>query len=283
MRVSPPRITPDPTPAPKPPMGAPGADAYRQAGFVLGGDTALILDGLTLEGAVAAASADAKHRTQQLAAGMGQWSRSWLCRQQALHAVQSGNYAAAFPLVRAAADYLAAEVALLRTGAAEWQGWLDTGGIAQAPEAHAMEFRLHAFRSAESLASLPELGALYRQASDLALSHFGTTLLLAGNESTPDRVLMTFGDRDFHLGLAELALGFLLTLGAVQGDTLREFEAVFNLPDAAALEAHAASARALAAGRDRCRMETTELGGETRYLVSNWRRQSGAAPKRVLL
>lgn len=264
-------------------MGTPAADAYRQLSFVLGAEVALALEGLAAEGQVAEASADARHRTLVLAAALGQWSRGWLSRQQALHAVQWGNYAAALPLIRAAADYLAAEVALLRSGAREWQEWLEGGGIGQAPAEHAAEFRLHAFRSAESLAALPELGAVYRAATDLALPHFGATLLLAGNDSTPERVLMTFGDRDFHLGLAELTMGFLVTLGALQCDVLREFGGVFNVADAGELERVSTRGREAAGRRERCRVEQIERDGEVRYLVSNWRRQAGGAPKRVLL
>ena len=178
---------------------------------------------------------------------------------------------------------IVAPAVVLQDGAAEWQEWLDSGGLGQARGQHATEFRLHAFRSAEALASLPELGELYRQATDLALPHFGATLLLAGAESTLERLAMTFGDRDFHLGLAELALGFVLRLGAIQCDVLRESGSVFNVPDGLALEHHAAAARQLASRRDRCVIEQIEVDGEPRQLVSNWRRQPGSTPLRVLL
>ena len=38
-------------------------------------------------------------------------------------------------------------------------------------------------------------------------------MLLAGSDSAPDHVAMTFGDRDFHVGLAELH-SWLLRLGS---------------------------------------------------------------------
>jgi hypothetical protein len=284
IRVSPPRIFPQATGAAKPPMGAAGsADAYRQTAFVLGGDVDLALEGLNLEGGIADASSGAKHRTQEMASALGLWSRAWLCRLEALHALQWGNYAAALPLIRSAADVQAAELWLLRTGAAEWGEWLSHGGISPAPEEHATEYRLHAFRSAEILAAHEILGPLYRAATDLSLSHFGTTLLVAGNDSTPERVLMTFGDRDFHLGLAELALGWVHLLSVAQVEACIEFERVFSVAAGGGLTDFAARARRSAARADRCRVESIEKDGERRYLVVNWRRAPGAAAKRVLL
>ncbi|MCC6383246.1 MAG: hypothetical protein IT304_12125 [Dehalococcoidia bacterium] len=283
MRVSPPRVFPTPVAAVRPPLGSPAADAYRQTGFVLGGEVETILAGLAAEGEMAAASADAKHRTQLLAAAMGVWSRAWLCRLQALHAIQAGNYAAALPLIRAAADCQAAETALLESDAGEWRAWLEEGGIAQAPADHATEYRLHAFRSGEALARHEDLGELYRAVTDLALPHFGATLLLAGSDSTPERVLITFGDRDFHLGLAELGAGWLARLALSQAATLLAHPDVFNVAAPAALEEAAAAARALVARPDRCRMEAVQRGGERRYLMHEWRRTPGATPKRLLL
>ncbi len=284
IRVSPPRVFPDATRAPKPPAGSGGSvDAHRQTSFVLGKDVDLILRGLELEGGVAQASSGAKYRKQLTAAGLGLWSRGWLVRLEALHAVEWGNYAAAFVLCRAAADYEASELYVLRDVAAEWQEWLDDGGLASAPAEHGTEYRLHAFRAAEILAAHEILGPVYRTAMDLSMPHFGATLLLAGNDSGPERVLMTFGDRDFHLGLAEIALGWLLSLGVAQLEAAIEFEGVFGIPARDVVEAHSREARAAAAARDRCFVETIERDGERRYLVQNWRRAPGAAPRRILL
>ncbi len=283
-RVSPPRISPAATRAGKPPAEANGsADAYRQTSFVLGGEVETILDGLNLEGAMAEASSGAKFRSQRMVAALGLWSRAWLSRLEALHAMEWGNYVAAIALVRAAADYQASSLYVLRTGAAEWDEWLDGGGIALAPDQHATEFRLHAFRAAEVLAAHDILGPVYRTTMDLSLSHFGSTLLVAGNESAPDRVLMTFGDRDFHVGLAELCLGWLAQLGMAQIDAVAEFDGVFAIPDKGRVEDWRAQAGKLVAGRDRCRIEAIERDGEKRYLIENWRREPRSAPKRLLL
>jgi hypothetical protein len=284
LRVSPPRIFPEATRAGRPPSGSAGSgDAYRQTGFVLGKEVDLVLRGLQLEGAVAAASSGAKYRTQTAAAALGPWSRGWLTRLEALHAAEWGNYVAAMPLLRAAADSEAACLAMLRDQAAEWNEWLDQGGVCLAPSVHATEYRLHAFRSAETLAGHAILGPVYRAATDLSLPHFGATLLLAGNDSSPDRVLMTFGDRDFHLGLAELVLGWLLMLGVAQCETLAEFPAVFATGERAEIEQWVAESTDVTARGDRCTIEAVDMDGEKRYLVHNWRRAAGAAQKRILL
>ncbi|MBE7519310.1 MAG: hypothetical protein HS107_08690 [Thermoflexaceae bacterium] len=281
-RVAPPRVFPVAGHAPKPPTGGP-ADAHRQTSFVLGADAELVVEGLTLEGAVAQAATGARLRTQQLASALGLWSRAWLCRLEALHALEGGNYAAAVTLIRSATDFQAAQIYLLRQGAAEWLMWLEQGGIALAPEEHATEYRLHAFRAAEVLAAHPILGPLYRMVMDLSMPHFGATLMLAGSESTPGRVAITFGDRDFHLGLAELCLGWLLQLHVAQAHTLVEHAEVFGVTTPAALEDMARQSAAAAARDGRCTMEAVEREGIKRYLVHNWRRRPGSASSKLLL
>lgn len=281
-RVAPPRVFPGATRAAKPPAGGP-VDAHRQTSFVLGAEADLVVEGLVAEGSVAEASTGAKLRTQQLASALGLWSRAWLSRLQALHAVEWGNYVGAVTLIRSAADYQAAQIYLLRQGSAEWLMWLEQGGIALAPEDHATEYRLHAFRAAEVLAAHPILGPLYRTVMDLSMPHFGATLLLAGSESTPERVAITFGDRDFHLGLAELCLGWLLQLHVAQAGALIEFADVFGVQDRVTLENLARRCEEVAARRDRCAVEAVERDGMKRYLVHNWRRRPGSAATRLLL
>ncbi len=284
VRVAPPRVFPSATRAAKPPAEAQGsADAYRQATFVLGAEVDLVLRGLNLEGQVAEASRGAKFRKQPTVAAMGLWSRAWLTRLEALHSVEWGNYVAAMPLIRAAADHEAGEVYLLRQDAREWEEWLEQGALASVPADHATEFRLHAFRAAEVLAQHEILGRLYRVSTDLSLSHFGSTLLLAGNDSSAERVLMTFGDRDFHLGLAELCLGWLLELGLAQFEAVATAGGVFANEDPGAATQWCGEARALLARNDRCRVDVVERDEVQRYLVQNWRRAPGTAARRVLL
>ena len=284
MRVGPPRVFGVAAPASRPPAdSAGGVDAFRQTGFVLGADVDLVVEGMSLEGGIAEASSGAKFRKQITAATMGLWSRAWLVRLQALHAAQWGNYVAALTLVRAAADAQAGVVYLLRTGAVEWEEWLAEGGVGLAPDAHATEFRLHAFRAAEVLAPHPVLGPIYRAATDLSLPHFGATLVTAASDSDDDRIAVTFGDRDFHVGLAELVLGWLLQLSAAQIEDVRSFPEAFAVPDASSLDAFVGRARAAAEAPGRCCISMLERQGEQRYLIENWRRSPGSAGKRLLL
>jgi hypothetical protein len=250
---------------------------------VLGDDVDAVLGGLGLESAAAEASGGAKFRKQPTAAALALWSRSWLARLEALHATQVGNYVAALPLVRAAADYTAAELAMLDSEAAEWVEWLEGGGVSPAHELHATEFRLHAFRSAETLARYTGLGRVYRESSDLSMPHFGATLLVTANESTPERVLVTFGERDFHLGMAELVLGWLLTLGVESLAAVGRAGPQLAPVDPGTAADWTAQAGRLIDRRDRCRIEEVEFEGAARQIVAGWRKRDGDAARRILL
>lgn len=283
-RVSPPRIFPVATRASRPPADSAGSpDAYRQAGFVLNDDLDLAIRGLELEGAIAEAAAGARYRNHAVASGMALWSRSWLARLQAIHAVEWGNYPSAFPLLRAAADYEAASIHLIQTSASEWRDWLSSGAIAPAPADHATEYRLTAFRAAEVMAANEPLARIYRATTDLSMPHFATTLLLAASDSTLERVLATFGDRDFHFGLAQLALGWILELSALRVATVTASETPFPVPDLSAIDRFSADVGARLAVRGRCRLEIVERDGHPRYLVHEWRRLPSAQGKRLLL
>ncbi len=281
-RISPPRIDPRAARAARPPADLVGsANAFRQTSFLLGEEADLVVEGLNLEGAHATAASGSKYRTVAVAAVFGPWSRGWLARLQALHALEWGDYSSAVVLVRAAADFAAAAAALAGPGLEEWSAWLADGGIGDAHELHAARFELHPFRSAEMLARVPGLGAVYREASDLALPHFGATAVITAAESNAERVLATFGDRDFHLGLAELVLGWLLRLGLVHQETVGNCPAMPAPPERSG-EWRTRAERTLAR-RDRCRIEWVEVAGTERPLVLNWRREPRAAPRRVLL
>ncbi|GIW12840.1 MAG: hypothetical protein KatS3mg062_0279 [Tepidiforma sp.] len=282
-RISPPRVETSVSRAPKPPAELAGsANAFRQTGFLLGEDVELVLEGLRLEAGHAESASGAKFRNRVAAAVFGPWSRGWLARLQALHAAEWGDYSSAAVLTRAAADFEAAAVAHLRDGAAEWSAWLDNGGLREAHEHHATEFRLHQFRSAETLAASPGLGVVYREASEFALPHIGVTALLTASESNAERYRATFADRDFHLGLAELVLGWLLRLGLAHAEYFAE--AGPSLPPMPAETGPWAERAARAIDRrDRCRLETVEVGGESRTLVVNWRREPRSPARRVLL
>ncbi len=282
MRISPPNVSPEPTPATRPPQGSAEADAYRETSFVLGAEVETVLRGLRLEGAAAAASAGAKFRKPRTAAVLALWSRSWLLRLEALHAVQWGRYAAAPPLVRAALDAIAAAAAARDGG--EWEEWIGRA-VTLRPDAHGYEVPLGPFRSAETLASDPELGTLYQECTLFTMPHFGSTLLLVAEQSNPERFAVSFGDRAFHLGLAELALGWLLRAGLRLLELIDEWSSAGILGPVDEAEAAVFRSEAEAALRrgERCRLERATVSGEERTIVVNWRRQPGSAPRRFVL
>ena len=280
-RVSPPRIHPEAERSSRPPAGAAGSvDAHRQISFVLGETVELVLEGLRLESAVASEAAGARYRNITVAALLATGSRAWLARLEALHAIESGAYAAAVPLVASAADHEAACAAILQGGDA-WQDWIGADGVGDLPEAHATELALG---SPPDDAGCPELLADVRAATEaLARPSPGASALLSGGESGPGRLAVTFGDRDFHMALAELTTGWLLALGVANVELLLEAGDVLPISDADALDRWTRSARRELDAPRRCRIERREVAGAERYVVENWRRAPAGAVRRIVL
>lgn len=256
-------------------------DAHRQTAFTLGDELDHALAGLRLESAVAEASAGARHRTVVVAALLATGSRGWLTRLQALHAVEWGNYAAAVALVARAAELEAARAALIADGGASWRGWLDSDGLRDLPEERAAGIALGAPPATVPLPA--RLAETLAAAGALAEPSPGASVLIAGGDSGPGRLAVTFGDRDFHLGLAELASGWLLALGAAGAELLLADECPLPLPDAGALRGWGREAERLLSEPRRCRMERRAEGDGERYIITNWRRAPTGAGRRLVL
>ena len=281
-RVSPPRVYPEAERSSRPPAGAAGsADAHRQTSFVLGETVELVLDGLRLESAVAKEAAGARYRNVTVAALLATGSRAWLARLQALHAIEWGAYVSAVPLIAGAAEQEVACAALLQEGETAWRDWLDEDGLSDLHEAHATQFAL---APPPEAGALPELLAGVRDAaSALAQPSPGATVLLVGGESGPGRLAVTFGDRDFHMALAELTSGWLLALGVAKVELLLDAGDVLPISALDGLRRWARSARRELEAPRRCRMERREVGGADRYVVENWRRAPAGAVRRIVL
>lgn len=279
-RVSPPRVYPEAERSSRPPAGAAGsADAHRQTAFVLGETVDLVLDGLRLESAVASEAAGSRFRNVTVAALLATGSRAWLSRLQALHAIEEGAYAAAVPLVAAAAEQEAACAALLQDAAA-WRDWLDADGLSDMPEAHATQYALGSPPEGDVAGLLADVRGA---AGALARPSPGASVLLAGGESGAGRLAVTFGDRDFHVALAELTSGWLLALGVARVELLLGAGEVLPISDVDALSRWARSARREIEAPRRCRMERREVDGAERYVVENWRRAPAGAVRRIVL
>ena len=167
---------------------------------------------------------------------------------------------------------------------AEHHRWL-AGTLRPNETFKAFEFELGRYFSGETLASDPVLRSVYRPASDLSRPSFGATLLQVAPESSQSRVAITFADASFHLGWAELALGWLLALAARQLRVIVDAADVFHVSDErrSAYESLQRGVDAALARADRCRVEEVEEGNGRRYLVHGFRRKSGTPPKKVLL
>ena len=261
------------------PLG-PSEAAPREVRFLLGEDLALFQKGIDLELRIVMDSRPARYRTHALAALLGLWSRSFAYRSEACGLTVRGSYVSCIPLLRAACDCIAAQRGLADGAMNEFTAWLAAMG--QSREHAALDAGLGRYRAGSVLAANDGLGALYRVATDLSMTHFGATLLQVAPESDLQKIGIGFADSSFHLGWAQLILGWLLVLGRAQVETAVGAGEVFAVsPEAKDELASLSSEVDEALGKpERCRVE--ELG-DGRYLFHNFRRQPGGAPRRLLL
>jgi hypothetical protein len=135
------------------------------------------------------------------------------------------------------------------------------------------------------LASDDALRSVYRPTAELSRPAFGASLLQVGPESNNNRLAIAFADSSFHLGWAEVMLGWLLALADKQVEIVLRAGDIFPVsegPRSAFDALHRRVSESLARS-DRCRIEEVPDGNDLRYLAHNFRRASGGAPKRVLL
>ena len=259
-------------------------DAYRQTQFILGRDLDLFSRLMNLQLRIVADSNPSRYRTHPLAALMGLWSRAFLYLSDACTLATRGGYASCLPLVRTACECIAAQDQLSREEMDQFLEWASL--TLKTHEAHkALEMELGHYFAGGALASDTRLRSVYRPASDLGRPNFGATLLQVGPESNNQRLALVFADRAFHLGWAEIVLGWLLALAERQLHVALAAEDVFALSDEvqATYGPLAAEVDAAMGRGDRCRIEEVEEENYKRYLVHNFRRTSGGAHKKVLL
>jgi hypothetical protein len=268
---------------PERPAGGPAAaaDAHRQTGFLLADDLALFQRGMNLELRLVADSRASRYRTPALAALLGLWSRSFVYRADVCSLATRGSYVSCPPVLRVAADCIAAQKGLAGDDRQEFIEWLATA-IRQNREHAALEIELGRYRSGAMLAADQRLGAIYRVLTELSMTHFGVTLLQVAPESDQEKLSIAFGEGGFHLGWAQLIFGWLLALTAAQLETAASSEGPFAVSEEMTAELGRLSEEieaGLARG-DRCRVEEVDDG---RLLIHDFRRQAGGAPRRILL
>ncbi len=226
------------------------------------------------------AAADiAGDRRPETAAVLSLWSRAYTCLSDACLSLTRGSYVSCPPLLRTAADCIAAQRSLIDEGFDAYREWLSEA-IAPDQEHAATSIAIGRYRGGSVLAADERLGRAYRLLTDLTMPHFGATLLQTGPDSTRQRLSLAFGDAAFHLGWAELVAGWLLLLADAQIETALGIDG----PHAGKIGRDAEQVRldveeALGSPR-RCRAEEPPDG---RWLIHNFRRAVSGTPKRIIL
>jgi hypothetical protein len=284
-RVSP-IASPDKYALPGRPEGASPAalDAYRQTQFVLGSELALFEEAMNLQLRLVKDAYPSRYRTHGLAAIMGLWSRAYSYLTDGLLLMVRGSYASVVPLVRAACEVVSAQEGLRGGEMDEHTKWL-LATLHPDETVKAFEFELGRYFAGGVIAADPVLRSVYRPTSELSRPNFGATLLQVGPETNNLRIALIFADASFHLGWAELALGWLLALAARQSRLIIDADPLFPVSAERRSEYEDLQARidAVLERPDRCRIDEIDLDSNRRYLVQNFRRAPGGAPKKILL
>lgn len=269
---------------PAKPSDAAVQDAHRQTTFILGNDLHLFEEAMQLQLRVTRDASHSAFRKHPYAAMMGLWSRTYSALADACMLTLRGSYASVPPLARAACEQIAAQHQLHATDMELFTEWL--AAALRPDEKHkAIDVGIGRYFAGETLAADVTLRAVYRPASELGRPNFGATLAEVGPESNNRRLALSFGETAFHLGWAELTLGWLLTLCERQLAVAVHAKDVFAIhEDTHAAYAGIASRVAAALARpDRCSIDEVPDGDYTRYLMHNVRRAAGGAPKKLLL
>lgn len=259
-------------------------DAFRQMGFQLGGDLRLLDEGMNLQLRLVQDSHPSKYRTHPLAAGLLLWSRAFLAVSDAAMAVTRASYGSVAPLVRMACECIAAAHQAHTEEQGAFLAWL--GGALQPDEHHkATDITIGQFMAGSTLVTEQDLGAVYRAASELARPHFGVSVALVAPESNQQKLAVTFADQAFHFGWAQLTLGWLLRLCDAQLRLAQVAGAPYCVTEdaAAMIGTWSENTGRLLDQPDRCRIDEVMDGNTRRWLIVNFRRQAGGAPRRLLL
>ncbi len=260
-------------------------DAWRQSGFLLAEELALLTRGFELQLRLAATGYQPAARTMTMAALASQWSRALSAQSEALSLLRRGGYGAAVALVRQAVELVAAQIALAGGEIDEFRRWAHHAYERHEPT-RAEEVGLGHYFAGEAIAGDEALRVVYRAASDLARPNFGVTALFVAGEAGRSRYPLVFGDQAFHLGWGQLLSGWLALLGERQIHLALHARGQF--PAAEELRAEAVAwvrdAEALRAAADRCRLEEwVDEAGRRRQLLLDFRRRPSDALRRILL
>ncbi len=259
-------------------------DAWRQTGFVCAEEWGLLETNLNLQARISAAGYQVTARNMTMAAYASLWSRSFLLLSDAAALVRRGAYQSAIPLVRNAVEMVAAQHGITAE-MDEWRRWTHEA-YGRHEATRSIEVGLGQYFSGESIAGDAHLRTIYRAASDLARPNFGPTALFVAEGASHERYPLVFADRAFHLGWAQLVLGWALRVGIAQLHEALHQQSHF--PAAAELRAeavaHVRAAEAALEASGRCHIEEWEdPRGRRRTILADFRRKPADAPTRILL
>ena len=252
---------------------------------MLGADLDLFADAMSLQLALVKDAYPSQYRTHSLAAIMALWSRSYSYLSDGVLLATRGSYPSTLPLVRAAAESIAAQEGLRAEEMDMHHEWLANTLLPNEPF-KAFEFHLGHYFAGGVLHGDPLLRSIYRPAAELGRPAFGASLLQVAPESNNIRVAIAFADQIVSPRLGRDHPG--LAAGAGGPSAARDRRRRGHLPGVAgpslpAYEALQKQIDASLARDDRCRVEEVEDRGDRRYLVHNFRRASSGSPKKILL
>ncbi len=258
-------------------------DAWRQSGFLCGEELRLIEAGLDLQAKVAGAGYQPAARSMTMAGYASLWSRAFLCTSDAVALVRRGGYQSALPLLRQAVEFVGAQRGI-EGELDEWRRFTHEA-YGRHPETRSTEVGLGNYFSGESIAADEHLRLIYKAASDLGRPNLGPTALFAANEANHTRYPLIFADQAFHLGWAQLLLGWALRIDAAQLHTALHWAQHFPAAEDVRAQAveHVRAVEALLASPDRCRLEEwVDDHGRRRHLLVEFKRRPGDASQRLL-
>lgn len=265
-------------------LGEFAEDAWRQTGFLCGQELRLIEAGLDLQAKIAGTGYQSSARTMTMAAFASLWSRAFLSTSDAAALVRRGGYQSALPLLRQAVEFVGAQRGI-GDEMDEWRRFTHEA-YGRHAETRSTEVGLGNYFSGESIASDEHLRLIYKAASDLGRPNLGPTALFAANEANHTRYPLIFADQAFHLGWAQILLGWALRINAAQMHLALHLAQHFPASDdlRAQVAEHVRTVEALLASPDRARLEEwSDEHVRRRHLLVEFKRRPGDASQRVLL
>ena len=258
-------------------------DAFRETSFALPLDLRWLSDAFTLQRKVVEQSYGSSFRNRRYASALLFWSRIYSGGLEARALTARASYSATLPLLRGTMEWLGAEQAVVGDEQIEFEDWLREAWSNNA-EHHAIEIGMGQYMAGQTIAMAPETADAYRAVSELSRPHFGASALLTADGSHDKRFLVNWADEAFHLGWAQLLLGWQITiqdrqcrfavgsgLFGVESEDRQEYQRLHR------------QSQTILQDQRRCRAEWTIDQGRQRLMIDNYRRQPSGAPKRILL